>query len=115
MKKKLTKTERLNRIIARGEFSDHCHVVTGDCTIERVGNDVFINSEDGAATMRHLMESSYLEGQEKWTGEHIDIPLTGDTIRHGDVVLKKVAPGKYQYIQQIEYDPFDEIIRQVRD
>lgn len=107
--------ERLSRIIARGEFSDHCHVVTGEATIERVGDDIFINAEDGQAVMKHLLESKYLDGQESWTGEHHDIPLAGQSIRHGDVILKNVGPGRYQYIPQTEYDPFEEIIRQVRD
>ena len=111
----LSKEEKLNRIIARGEFSDHAHVVTGKCTIERNGDDVFINAEDGQATMRHLLESKYLAGKEQWTGEHEDIVLAGDTIRHGDVILKKVSKGRYQYIHQIEFDPFEDIIRKVRD
>lgn len=115
MNKEQQKAERLSRIIARGEFSDHCHVITGPCTIERVGNDTFINTEDGAAVIKHLLESKYLEGHEAWTGEHHHVPLAGQSIRHGDVILKHVAPGRYQYIPQTEYDPFEEIIRQVRD
>ena len=109
------KDELLSRIIARGEFSDHCHVIDGPCTIERVGSDIFINSEDGATVIKHLLESKYLDGKQAWTGEHKDIPLAGNTIRHGDVILKHIAPGRYQYIPQIEYDPFEDIIRQVRD
>jgi len=112
----MKKEERLNRIIARGEFSDHCHVIAGNATIERIGDDVFINVEDSTAVMRHLLESSWLEGVERWTVEHADIALDKDQdVRHGDVLLKRVAKGRYQYIQQIEYDPFDDIIRQVRD
>ena len=113
----MKKQELVNRIIARGEFSDHCHVITGNATIERIGTDVFINCEDGEAVMRHLLESAWMEGVEKWTGEHADITIKSDAdvIRHGDVLLKKVAERRYQYIQQIEYDPFEDIIRQVRD
>lgn len=29
--------ERTNRIIARGEFSDHCHVITGDVEFDTNG------------------------------------------------------------------------------
>jgi hypothetical protein len=112
----MNKTQRLDRIIARGEFSDHAHVITGNVTIDRVGDKVFINCEDGAAVMRHLLESSWIAGIEQWTGEHADITIGGqDWIRHGDVMLKKIEAGRYQYIHQSEYDPFDQIIRNVRD
>lgn len=112
----MKKNEIENRIIARGEFSDHAHVLTGKATIERTVDGVFINCEDGAATMKHLLESKWKEGKEQWTGEHTDILITGEPwIRHGDVYLKKVSEGRYKYIHQTEYDPFEEIIRQVRD
>ena len=112
----LKKQERELRIIARGEHSDHCHVVCGNATVEK-GSDgfVFINTEDSTAVIRHLLESKYLKGEEVWTKEHEDISLTGDLIRHGDVMLKKVADNKYKYIPQIEFDPFEEVIRKVLD
>jgi len=111
----MNKKERLNRIIARGKFSDHCHVIAGKATIERSDAGVFVNCEDGQAVMKHLLESKWIDGVEQWTQEHADIPIQGDLIRHGDVLLKKVSEGKYKYIQQTEYDPFDDIIRQVMD
>lgn len=92
--------ERKNRIIARGEISDHCHVIVGNAVIERDEEKVIVNVEDGGAVMRHLLESKWLEGEEVWTKEHHDIEL---------------KPGRYEYIQQIEYDPFEEIIREVVD
>lgn len=112
----MKKEERVSLIIARGEHSNHCHVITGNATIERIGDDVFINAEDSTAVMRHLLESKWIEGVEAWTQEHEDITLDKEQdIRHGDVLLKHVSKGRYKYIQQIEFDPFDEIIRQVRD
>lgn len=107
--------KREERIIARGEHSNHSHVITGNATIDRIGDDVFINVEDGGAVMRHLLESHWLDGQEVWTKEHHDLPLEGDLIRQGDVMLKKVGERRYKYIQQIEFDPFEKIIRRVID
>lgn len=111
----MKKEERLNRIIARGEFSNHSHIITGNCTIERIGEDIFINAEDGQAVMKHLLETDWLKGNEVWTKEHTDIPLTGVPVRHGDILLKPVSKGRYQFIQATEFDPFEKIIRQVRD
>lgn len=111
----MTQEERKNRIIARGEFSDHCHAIVGNCTIEREGEDVFINVEDSNAVLRHLLESKYMEGQEVWTQEHHDVPLTGDVVRQGDVILEPVGTNRYKYVAQTEYDPFEKILRKVMD
>lgn len=94
--------ERKNRIIARGEHSNHSHVVIGQkVTIEKTEDKTFINVEDTEAYIKHILESSWInEEKEVWTGEHKDI---------------KLQPGRYEYIQQLEYDPFENIIRQVRD
>jgi hypothetical protein len=98
----MNEQERKERIIARGEVSGHCHVVTGDnVTITREpapagsGKEdkvIIIVGEDSHASLRHLLERPYIEkGEEIWTQEHKDIPL---------------APGKYQYVQQVEYDAY---------
>lgn len=115
----MKKEERITRIIARGEFSDHCHVITGNATVERIGEDTFINVEDSTAVIRHLLESRFLEGEEIWTQEHADINLWENKnqkhVRHGDVILEKVSENKYKFIQEIEYDPFDSLIRRITD
>lgn len=111
----MKKEERQSRIIARGEHSNHCHVVVGNATIERIGEDTFINVED-STVMRHLLESDWLDGRETWTQEHEDIQIDKKPIlRHGDVILKKVSKGRYKYIQEIEYNPFDDIIAKIKD
>lgn len=112
----MKKEERISRIIARGEHSNHCHVVTGNATVERIGKDTFINVEDSTAVMRHLLETDWLGGKETWTQEHEDIEIgKSPLIRHGDVILKEVSKGRYKYIQEIEYDPFDDIIAKIKD
>lgn len=99
--KKLSKKERENRIIARGEFSGHSHVVTGNATVRNENGEIMIDvHEDGEAIIRHLMEDAWLKGSEVHTGEHADIPL---------------AKGTYKYIPQLEYHPYENVIRQVKD
>ena len=95
----MKKEERVNRIIARGEISDHAHVVVGDATVTQ-GEEVLIEVH-GEASIKHILESHWVdEGVETWTKEHKDIPLEA---------------GKYKYVQQVEYDPYEDRIREVRD
>jgi ribosomal protein L35 len=99
--KKLNKEERKNRVIARGEHSNHAHIVTGKATIERKGGETLIHvSENDTATLRHLLEKQWQEGKEVWTEEHHDIAL---------------EPGTYKFIQQVEYNPINEAIVRVVD
>ncbi len=96
----LTKAKKLNtRIIARGEISDHAHIITGDAELYEYEDEVYIEVK-GNACIKHLIESAFIQGNEVWTKEHKDIDL------------KK---GTYKYIPQIEYDPYEEIIQQVKD
>jgi len=113
----MTKQERKNRIIARGEFSDHAHVIIGDAQIETKGSNTYVTIGDGGASIKHLLESAWLEGKEKWTNEHHDIDLTElpTQVRHGDVMLKKVGERKYEYIQQKVFDPLTKRIESARD
>ena len=97
----MKKQERTNRIIARGEVSGHSHIITGECTIERIQEKVIIHAGKNCA-IKHLLEIPFVEeGVEKWTGEHKDITLT--------------AGQSYEYIQQVEFDPYSQLIQNVRD
>lgn len=100
----MTKEERKMRIIARGEHSGHSHIVTGEnITITKKGKKTFIEvGEDSNAVLQHLLEAAFIEtGEEIWTQEHLPIPL---------------KPGKYEYIPQVEFDPYGkEIMRKVAD
>lgn len=98
----MTLQERKSRVIARGEFSNHSHVITGDAAIH-VGPDgklKIIVPEGGSATQRHILESDWLNGIETWTGEHHDIAL---------------QPGEYEFVQQSEYHPYLDKIVSVQD
>lgn len=97
----MTLNERKNRIIVRGEVTDHSHIITGDAEITRNSSgEILIEVGSEGALLRHLLESRWLEGEEVWTKEHEDI---------------KVDPGSYKFIQQVEYDPYEDIIRDIRD
>jgi hypothetical protein len=92
----MKKEERINRIIARGEVSDHCHVLIGECIVTE--NSVKVT---GKCAIRHLVESQWTEsGVEEWTKEHKDIPL---------------EKGEYSIINQVEFDPLEKLTRKVID
>jgi hypothetical protein len=109
--------QRKNRIIARGEFSNHVHVIVGDAEVETNGGNTYITIGDGGASIKHLLETAWLDGKEEWTKEHSDIDLTElpNQIRHGDIMLKKIDERKYQYVQQMVFDPLSKRIEQARD
>lgn len=98
----MKKEEREERVIARGEFSNHAHIVTGkNVRVYKKGVETFIEvGEDSNAALKHLLEKEWMAGEEKWTGEHKDIPL---------------EKGTYKYVQQQEFDPYSSLIRDVRD
>jgi hypothetical protein len=93
--------ERINRILVRGEFTDHSHVVTGEAEVNRNDSgEIIITVGNEGAVLRHLLESKWMEGVEVKTDEHEDIDLD---------------EGVYTYIPQQEFDPFEKIIRRVVD
>lgn len=89
-----------HNIVARGEVSGHSHIATGDVDVYELDGDIILDVK-GEAAIKHLLEEAFTkEGREQWTGEHADI---------------KLAPGTYKYVPQVEFDPYDEVIRAVRD
>jgi hypothetical protein len=91
-------SEREKRILARGEHSGHCHVVTGDVEFNSQGRIVV--GDDSNAVLRHLLEKDWMEGKEVWTGEHHDI---------------KLAKGVYEYVPQVVFDPLSKRIEAAKD
>jgi hypothetical protein len=97
----MKKSDRINRILARGEVSGHSHIVTGECEVTRNGETIIIKAGKNCA-IKHLLEQPFVEeGREEWTGEHTDIQL-----KEGEI---------YQKIQQIELNPYEQAIRNVTD
>jgi hypothetical protein len=97
-----TKESRLNRVIARGEVSGHSHVIVGDAEVTRnAEGQIKVTVGNGGAVLKHILEKEYVEtGKEVWTREHKDIQL---------------KPGTYIKVQQMEYDPLADLIREVLD
>jgi len=91
-------TERKKRIIARGETSNHCHVITGDIAFDSMGR--IIVGENSNAVLKHLLETDWMEGKETWSGEHTDI---------------KLIPGTYEYVPQQVFDPLSKRIEAAKD
>jgi len=98
----MTKTERTNRVIARGEVSNHSHVIVGEqVTIDRTKDGrILITVGNEGAILKHLLETEWMRGNEVWTKEHKDIPL---------------EKGEYEFVQQMEFDPYEDIIKSVKD
>ena len=89
-----------SRVIARGETTGHSHIVTGEADVYELNKTKFVYVK-GEAVIKHLIEKEYVEEKkEVWTKEHNDIEL---------------QPGFYKYVPQIEYDPYDDVIRKVQD
>lgn len=97
----LTKATKIkNNIIARGEVSGHSHIAVGDVDAYELNGEIYLDVK-GEAAIKHLLEEAFVkEGKEVWTKEHHDIIL---------------EPGVYKYVPQVEFDPYDEVIRPVND
>ena len=122
--KKLTKEERLTRIVARGEVSGHSHIITGNAVIVREKEKTIVHIK-GKCAIKHLLEKPFVEeGLEKWTEEHFDADISeligkakdGETfIRHGDIFIERIDEKTVQIIQQNEYNPYAKMIQKVQD
>jgi hypothetical protein len=122
----MKKDELKKRVIARGEFSNHSHVITGENVevVQRGSQTIIVVGEDSNAALKHLLETDWLAGKEVWTKEHQDISFAdlkgkgkiGEVVaRHGDVALERVSDCEYRYVQQMEFDPYKQLIQQVAD
>jgi hypothetical protein len=94
----MNQTERSKRIIARGEHSNHCHVIVGDARFNE--SNQLIVGKDSNVALKHLLEKDWMEGKEVWTSEHKDIQLT---------------PGVYEYVPQMVFDPLSKRIEAAGD
>jgi len=86
------------RILARGEHSNHSHILTGDVEFNEKGQ--FIVGEDSNVIIKHLLETDWLQGKETWTGEHTDI---------------KLSPGVYEPVMQQVFDPLTKRMENAKD
>jgi hypothetical protein len=95
----MTKQDRERRVVARGEFSNHSHVLVGQVEFDTKGH--IIVGENTDVVLKHILEKEWVEeGKEIWTGEHTDI---------------KLLPGTYEYVPQMVFDPLSKRIESARD
>ena len=94
------KGKEVSKIVARGEHSNHSHVITGDAVVTEDEGQLFVSVGNEGALLQHILETEYLKGNEVWTGEHHKIDL---------------KPGKYKVVHQVEYDPYEKAIKRVDD
>lgn len=81
-----------SKTVAEGE-GHHEHIVDNETQIMMDGEDMYlVVTEEGE--LRHVVKGTENKA------EH-------DTI--------KLPAGKYKFIQQVEYDPYEDLIRQVMD
>lgn len=84
-----------DKIIAHGESSNHCHRVTNNIEVLETDGEMYLQvNEEGK--LEHVLVSN----PDTWTGEHHAIAL---------------EQGCYKVIKQIEYDPYEDHIRNVMD
>lgn len=95
----MTQQERKKRILAYGEHSGHCHVVTGQVEFDAQGR-IIVGGDNSNAVLKHLLEKDWMEGKEVWTGEHKDI---------------KLATGTYEFVPQMVFDPLTKRIENAKD
>lgn len=95
-----TATKVKHNIIARGEVSGHSHIAVGDVDVYEQDGEIYLDVK-GDAAIKHLLEEAFTKsGKEVWTKEHLDI---------------KLDPGVYKYVPQVEFDPYEDVIRRVAD
>ena len=94
-----------NRIVAKGEFSDHSHVVTGDADIYEDNGKMYVCVGKRGAKLQHTLESqlpkNLLENNNLQVADHAIIELEPETT--------------FEVSIQNEYNPYSKLFEQVRD
>jgi hypothetical protein len=94
--RKLEKVEEL--IIARGETSGHCHVLTGDVQLFELNGQIFAVVGKDGAYHQHIQEKSVGLKTFKVNKNISDCDHTKDC---------KIAPGTYAIGIDRQYDPHE--------
>ena len=94
-----------SRIAARGEFSDHCHVITGDCDIYEHDGRMYVKAGKKGVTLQHTKESMLPVNLENCS----DLTVAD----HPKHILK--ANEVYDVTIQNEFNPYDKLFQKVAD
>lgn len=94
--KKVTTIE--GRIIARGETSGHCHILTGDVELFELDGQIFAVVGKDGAYHQHYKEANVKEETFKINKNISDCDHTNDC---------KILPGTYAIGLDQQYDPHE--------
>lgn len=100
------KNSKDSRIIARGEWSDHSHVVTGDAKIFESEGKLYIGVGENGAKLQHTFESkldfmTLSEERDMEVADHEIIELPPNSCFEVNI--------------QNEYNPYSKLFEQVKD
>lgn len=95
-----------NRVVARGEWSDHSHVITGDAEIyEDKNGKMYVSVGKKGAKLQHTLESrlpkNLTSNNDLQVADHKIIELEPNTV--------------FKVSIQNEYNPYSKVFEQVRD
>ena len=95
-----------NRIIARGEWSDHSHVITGDADIyEDENGKMYVSVGKKGAKLQHTLESQLPKNLS-----------SNNDLRVADHKIIELEPNTvFEVNIQNEYNPYSKLFEQVRD
>lgn len=101
------KQEKESRIVARGEWSDHSHVITGDAEIYQDDKGkMYVSVGKKGAKLQHTLESklnfsTLSKEQDLEVADHGIIELAPNTV--------------FEVSIQNEYNPYSKLFEQVQD
>lgn len=93
-------------ILARGEKSGHCHIVTGDVKHYKDGNDMIIVVGPNGAFHQHTMEASLTAEDWKRNENFADADHTKAC---------PIPPGTYKVAIHLQYNPWEKVMEETYD
>jgi hypothetical protein len=94
-----------NRIVAKGEFSDHSHVITGDAEIYEDNGRMYVSVGKKGAKLQHTLESKLPKSL-----------ISNDNLEIADhEIIELPANTNFEVVIQNEYNPYSKLFEQVRD
>ena len=102
----IKKEEKESRIVARGEWSDHSHVITGDAEIYEDNGRMFVSVGKNGAKLQHTLESKL----------NFDTLSNNEDLEVADHEIIELLPETvFEVVIQNEYNPYSKLFEQVRD
>lgn len=93
-------TEKSKKILAHGETSGHCHILTGDVELFELNGQVFAVVGSGGAFHQHIKETDVTDNVFTINRNISNCDHTKDC---------QIAPGVYAIGLDRQYDPHQEV------